>query len=98
MQAGADRIQGLVKIASSNERWHRWIAVFLLAMAVAHIIVFWQQRKPIASGYGDFSAFYTAVRMVQRGMGSQLYTPQEQWKVQRGVASRVAIRRDQCLC
>jgi hypothetical protein len=81
-----------MKMASSNERWHRWIAVFLLAMAVTHIIVFWQQRKPIASGYGDFSAFYTAGRMVQRGMGSQLYSPQEQWKVQQEFASQVAIR------
>jgi hypothetical protein len=71
----------------------RFVAVFLVAMAVTHTVVVWQQRKLLAEGYGDFSAFYTAGLMARRGCGRQLYVPREQWRVQQEFASQVEIRK-----
>src|SRR5260370_1930049 len=48
---------------------YRFVAVFLLAMAIAHGIEFWQQRARVLAGYGDFSALYTAGLLVRRGGG-----------------------------
>src|SRR5215470_17034202 len=73
-------------------RWQRWIAAFLLAMTIAHLVIAWQQRTLLARGYGDFSAFYTAGLMARRGMGKQLYDRRQQWQVQQEFASQVAIR------
>ncbi len=61
---------------------HRWVAVFLLGMVIAHAIVFWQQRVRLAGGYGDFSALYTAGLMARRGLGHQLYDRSQQLRVQ----------------
>ena len=74
-------------------RWQRWIAAFLLAMTIAHLVIAWQQRTLLARGYGDFSAFYTAGLMARRGMGKQLYDRRQQWQVQQEFASQVAIRK-----
>jgi len=70
----------------------RWIAVFLLAMAIVHMIVLWQDRELMASGYGDFSAFYTAGLMLRQGMSHQLYSPEAQWRMQQEFAQVVTIR------
>jgi Glycosyltransferase family 87 len=71
---------------------NRWIAAFLLAMAIAHGIEFWQQRSRIFAGYGDFSAFYTAGLLLRQGEGHSLYDRREQWRVQQQFASKVEIR------
>jgi hypothetical protein len=70
----------------------RWIAAFLLAMAIAHGIEFWHQRSRILAGYGDFSAFYTSGLMLRQGQGGKLYDWREQWRVQQEFASKVDIR------
>jgi len=76
----------------SKLKMHRWIVAFLLAMAVANGIEFWQQRARIAAGYGDFSALYTSGLMLRQGKGRQLYDRQEQWRVQQEFAPNVDIR------
>jgi hypothetical protein len=75
-----------------SRRRQRWLAAFLLALVIAHLIVAWQERTLIARSYGDFSAFYTAGLMARRGMGHHLYDRHEQWRVQEEFASQVAIR------
>jgi Glycosyltransferase family 87 len=75
-----------------HRRRYRLLAIFLLAMTMVHAIVFRQQRGRIFSGYGDFSALYTAGVMVQRGQGHLLYDRKQQWKVQQEFASQVDIR------
>ncbi len=72
---------------------YRFVAVFLLAMAIAHGIEFWQQRARVLAGYGDFSALYTAGLLVRRGEGRLLYDGHEQWRVQQEFALNVDIRK-----
>jgi hypothetical protein len=71
----------------------RLVATFLLAMAIANGIEFWQQRARIFGGYGDFSALYTAGLLVRRGEGSSLYDRHEQWRLQQEFAPKVDIRK-----
>jgi hypothetical protein len=71
---------------------HRFVAAFLLGMAIAHGIEFWQQRARISAGYGDFSALYTAGLLVRRGEGRLLYDRREQWRLQQEFAPNVDIR------
>src|SRR5216683_23151 len=72
---------------------YRFVAVFLLAMAIAHGIEFWQQRARVLAGYGDFSALYTAGLLVRRGEGRLLYDGHEQWRVQQEFSLNVDIRK-----
>jgi len=61
-------------------------------MAVSNGVMLWNTRVRIRQGYGDFAPFYTAGTMVRRGLGTELYNPAAQWKVQREFASEVKIR------
>lgn len=61
-------------------------------MVVLHAGLLWQMRDFIAQGYGDFTAFYTAGKMVGRGQASSLYDRRAQWEVQQEFASTVRIR------
>jgi hypothetical protein len=82
-----------MKTPASSRRVQRWVAAFLLAMTVAHLVIAWQERTLMARGYGDFSAFYTAGLLARRGLGRQLYDRGKQWQVQQEFASEVAIRK-----
>src|ERR1700739_1490886 len=64
----------------------RWLGVFLLAFAIVHLVVAWQERMLLARSYGDFSALYTAGLMARRGMGRQLYDRHAQWRIQQEFA------------
>jgi len=72
---------------------YRFVAAFLLGMAIAHGIEFWQQRDRIMAGYGDFSSLYTAGRLVRQGEGRLLYDRHEQWRLQQEFAPNVDIRK-----
>jgi hypothetical protein len=65
---------------------------FLVAMVLLQGGVFWSVRGKVLSGYADFTAFYTAGKLLRQGQGSRLYDPQEQWRVQQEFAKDVAIR------
>jgi len=79
-------------MSSKLQARDRFVAVFLLATAIAHGISFWQERARIQAGYGDFSALYTGGLLVRRGEGRLLYDRAAQWRVQQEFASRVDIR------
>jgi glycosyl transferase family 87 len=69
----------------------------VLALAVGGILlihagVWWQARRSIATGYPDFTIFYSAGTMVRLGLGHQLYDERAEWRIQQQVAPRVAIR------
>src|SRR5271155_1839565 len=70
---------------------HRFVAAFLLAMTLAHGVVFWQERTHIMAGYGDFSALYTSGLMLRRGQRDLLYDRRVQWNLQREFAPNVEI-------
>lgn len=57
------------------------------------MLVLWYGRDFITQGYGDFTSFYAAGKLVQRRQGAQLYDPSSQWEVQQEFASSVRIRR-----
>ena len=80
-------------MSSKLQARYRYVAAFLLAMAVAHGIEFWQQRARLQAGYGDFSALYTAGLLIGRGEGKFLYIRSEQWRVQQEFAPNVDIRK-----
>ncbi len=64
----------------------------LAAMVVLNVAMLWYGRSYMAQGYGDFTAFYTAGKLLQRGQASGLYDARFQWEVQREFASSVSIR------
>jgi hypothetical protein len=72
---------------------YRFVAAFLLGMAVVHGIEFWKERAKIQAGYGDFSAFYTAGSLVRQGQGRFLYDLGRQWRMQQEFAPNVDIRK-----
>jgi Glycosyltransferase family 87 len=76
----------------TNSRWYRLVAAFLIAMFLAHVVEFWQQKRRIFAGYGDFAAFYTAGLIARRGRGQFLYDLREQWNSQQEFAANVDIR------
>lgn len=65
---------------------------FLMAMVVLYGWLFWSVRGKVLSGYADFTAFYTAGKLVRQGQGSRLYDLHEQWRVQQEFAKEIAIR------
>jgi len=74
----------------------RWKPVFIVLFAVLAALnlgVLWYGRGYMVQGYGDFTALYTAGKLLQRGEGHHLYDAKHQWEVQLEFASTVAIRR-----
>jgi hypothetical protein len=71
----------------------RYVAVFLLAAAIAHGVSLWHERSRVSAGYGDFSSFYTAGLLLRRGEGRMLYDRSAQWEAQQEFASHVEIRK-----
>jgi hypothetical protein len=65
----------------------------LLGFAILNGLILWKVREPIAQGYGDFAAFYTAGEILHQGHGERLYDPGLQWQIQQEFASQVAIRK-----
>ncbi len=74
------------------DRWKRLLASLLVATAMANLGMIWRARMFMFRGYADFTAFYTAGKLLSRGQGSRLYETKLQWEVQREFAPAVAIR------
>lgn len=62
-------------------------------MVGLHIFFLWNVRGSIALGKPDFTAFYTAGRMLRLGRGDKLYDPVAQQAVQREFTAESEIRR-----
>ena len=67
-------------------------AVYLSGMIALNAWILWGQRDKIRQGYGDFSIFYTAGKIVERGQSARLYDRSLQWQIQREFAPEVTIR------
>jgi len=68
------------------------IVLYLLGMVVIHAALFWKLRNEVRSGYSDFSIFYSAGKIVGRGLGSHLYDSALQYRTQQEFAPHVHIR------
>ena len=66
--------------------------LFLAGMLFLHIVVVWRSRDLIRNGYPDFTALYSAGKIVGQGLGRQLYDSQTQFRVQQEFAAGVSIR------
>lgn len=58
-----------------------------------HILFLWIVRSRIARGDPDFTAFYTAGRMLRSGQGGDLYDPAAQQRVQQEFTRNPDLRR-----
>ncbi len=61
-------------------------------MIVVHAWMFFSFRKDIATGYPDFTIFYTAGKCILQGRGRQLYDLETQFAIQREFAPEVKHR------
>lgn len=61
-------------------------------MMVLHAWMFFSLRREIATGYPDFTIFYTAGKCILQGQGRQLYDLETQFAIQREFASEVKHR------
>lgn len=68
------------------------LVTFLAAMIVVHAWMFFSFRREIATGYPDFTIFYTAGKCILQGRGRQLYDLETQFAIQRDFASEVKHR------
>jgi len=72
--------------------WRTAAAVLSVGLAVIYTALFFQMRRQLQEGYSDFISFYTAGKILQRGVPSQLYDLKLQSEIQRDVAPTVEIR------
>ena len=73
-------------------RFQRLGICCLILWAALNAGLLWLERDSILDGYGDFTSFYTAGRIVAGGHSASLYDPKTQWQVQQEFASKVKIR------
>ena len=66
--------------------------LFLAGMLSLHIVVAWRSRDLVRKGYPDFTALYSAGKIVREGLGNQLYDSQTQYRIQQEFAAGVSIR------
>jgi Glycosyltransferase family 87 len=68
------------------------LLAFLAATIVLHVWMFFRLRREIATGYPDFTIFYTAGKVLYEGRGRQLYDLETQLSLQHGFAPEVQHR------
>jgi Glycosyltransferase family 87 len=74
------------------EKYKKLLLLFLAGMLSLHVVVAWRSRDLVRKGYPDFTALYSAGKIVREGLGRQLYDTQSQFRIQQGFASGVSIR------
>jgi hypothetical protein len=73
-------------------KWKRLIGIIFVGMVAINGVILWYGRNYIFAGYGDFTSFYSAGKLVQKGEASAIYNRDRQWEVQREFAGGVKIR------
>jgi len=68
----------------------RLALAFLAAMLIIHGVLCWQSRSKLRAGYQDFTAFYTAGKILSQGEGARLYDSALQYQTQHEFAPKVA--------
>lgn len=77
---------------SPTSRLLRFAFISLALSAAVNGIVLWSFRVHILEGYGDFTSFYTAGKIVASGQSARLYDPKLEWQIQQQFAANVKIR------
>jgi hypothetical protein len=74
------------------QKYKNLFLLFLAGMLFLHIVVAWRSRDLVRKGYPDFTALYSAGKIVREGLGNQLYDSQTQYRIQQEFAAGVSIR------
>jgi Glycosyltransferase family 87 len=74
------------------EKYKKFLLLFLVGMLSLHVVVAWRSRDLVRKGYPDFTALYSAGKIVREGLGRQLYDSQTQFRIQQEFAAGVSIR------
>src|SRR6266480_8028945 len=74
------------------EKYKKLLLLFLAGMLSLHIAVAWRSRDLVRKGYPDFTALYSAGKIVREGLSKQLYDSQTQYRIQQEFAAGVSIR------
>jgi hypothetical protein len=74
------------------ETYKKLFLLFLAGMLSLHIVVAWRSRDLVRKGYPDFTALYSAGKIVREGLGRQLYDSPTQYRIQQEFAAGVSIR------
>lgn len=62
-------------------------------MLAMHLFFLWSMRSRIARGDPDFTALYTAAKLVRSGQGPKIYDADVQFRLQQAFTSNAEIRR-----
>ena len=73
-------------------RWRIGLTAILLAIATLNLRLVWLGNGYAETGYSDFTAFYTAGKILQHGEAEKLYDLKLQWQMQQEFAQSVQIR------
>jgi len=68
------------------------VILFLAGMAIANALAGWELHAYIQRGFSDFSAFYTAGKLVQSGRSAEMYSLPAQREMQQGFAPDARAR------
>jgi hypothetical protein len=68
------------------------LLLYLGCMVGIHSAIGFVAWDGLATGYQDFTIFYSASQIVRQGLGEHLYDEAVEWRVQHEVAPRVASR------
>lgn len=71
---------------------HPILFAFFAFLLLFHLMLFWRAKDDALKGSADFSAFYSAVRMVRSGQASQLYDITAQGRMQSALYPNVTTR------
>jgi len=71
---------------------HPFLFAFFSFLLLLHIMLFWRAKDDALKGSADFSAFYSAAKMVQNGQGPQLYNIAAQGRIQSALYPNVPTR------
>jgi len=79
--------------AISSQPYKSIARLFCLAILATHVFFLWNVRGRIARGDPDFTAYYTAGRMLRSGQAAQIYDPATEFKVQKEFTVNNEIRK-----
>lgn len=71
---------------------HPLLFAFFAFLLLFHLMLFWHAKNDALRGSADFSAFYSAVRMVRSGQGPQLFDIAAQGRMQSALYPNVTTR------
>ncbi len=80
-----------------NKNLRLFLFTVLTYLILFHVLLFWSAKDKALTGSADFSAFYAAGRLVRAGLGSELYNPRIQARIQADLFPRVETRSDALL-